>query len=105
MNEIIDNCTGFEWDKGNSLKNWLRHQVTQGECEQVFFNEPLIIHHDEKHSGEEQRWFLLGRTDAGGLLFIVYTVRKNLIRIISARDMNKRERRIYDEQTKKDTSF
>lgn len=98
MKELFDKCTGFEWDVGNSLKNWERHQVTQGECEQVFFNEPLIIFNDLKHSQEEQRWFLLGKTDTDRHLFMVFTVRKNLIRIISSRDMNKKERKIYNER-------
>lgn len=99
MKVLFNKCTGFEWDDGNSLKNWLSHKVSVGECEQVFFNEPLIIFDDTRHSLEEQRWFLLGKSDTDRLLFIVFTVRKNLIRVISARDMNKNERRIYDEQT------
>ena len=96
MNEILYNCTGFEWDKGNSAKNWIRHQVTRGECEQVFFNEPLIVGDDKKHSEEEKRWYLLGITDAGRTLFVVFTVRKKRIRVISARDMNKKEREAFD---------
>ena len=103
MTKLLLNCTGFEWDEGNAEKNWLRHQVARNECEQVFFNEPLIVADDIKHSADEKRWYLLGRTDAGRLLFIVLTIRKNLIRIISARDMNKHERETYYEQLKKDT--
>ena len=99
MKERFNNCEGFEWDNGNSEKNWISHQVMQGECEQVFFNEPVIIYFDEEHSQIENRWYLLGGTDAGRLLFVVLTIRKNLIRIISARDMNKKERRNYYEQT------
>lgn len=98
MKELFDKCTGFDWDEGNSLKNWIRHQVLQGECEQVFFNEPLIVFDDLKHSEAEKRWFLLGRTDSGRLLFVVFTVRRHLIRVISARDMNKKEREVYDEK-------
>jgi uncharacterized DUF497 family protein len=98
MEEILNNCEGFEWDKVNSEKNWIRHRVTQGECEQVFFNEPIIVSNDEKHSQTESRWFLLGRTDSEKLLFIVFTVRKKMIRVISARDMNKKERKNYNEQ-------
>jgi uncharacterized protein len=98
MEKLFDKCTGFEWDDGNFLKNWLLHRMTQGECEQVFFNEPLIVFDDIKHSQKEKRWFLLGKTDADRFLFIVFTVRKNLIRIISARDMSKKERRIYNEK-------
>lgn len=98
MKELFDICTGFEWDAGNAQKNWERHQVRQGECEQVFFNEPLIVSDDLKHSQEEKRWFLLGMSDAGRLLFLVFTIRGNLIRVISARDMNKKERKIYHER-------
>ena len=105
MKDLFDNCNSFDWDKGNSLKNWERHQVTQGECEQIFFNEPIIVSDDLKHSEVERRWFLLGKTDAGRMLFLVFTIRKNRIRIISARDMNRKERNIYHEQIKKDTGI
>jgi len=99
MKEIFNNCEGFEWDKGNFEKNWIHHKVMQGECEQVFFNEPIIVFFDEKHSQIENRWYLLGRTDAERLLFIVFTIRRNTIRVISAGDMNKKERKNYYEQT------
>lgn len=98
MNGLLDKCSGFEWDKGNSIKNWIRHRVTRGECEQVFFNEPLFVYDDTRHSKEEQRSFLLGKTDADRPLFVVFTIRENLIRVISARDMNRKEREIYNEQ-------
>jgi len=98
MKELLNSCTGFEWDEGNAVKNRIRHQVAQSECEQVFFNEPLIVANDVKHSDREKRWFVLGQTDSGRLLFLVFTIRKNMIRVISARDMNKKERRIYSEQ-------
>jgi uncharacterized DUF497 family protein len=97
MKELIE-CTGFEWDDGNSDKNWIRHQVTRGECEQVFFNEPMIVFHDEKHSVSEKRWYLLGTTDGCRHLFVVFTIRNNKIRVISARDMNKKEKKIYHEK-------
>ena len=97
MKNILQQSTGFEWDEGNSEKNWIRHQVSQSECEQVFFNKPLIVSDDEKHSKNEKRWYLLGQADSGRLLFIVFTLRDKLIRIISARDMNKKERRIYND--------
>ncbi len=103
MDELLLNCAGFEWDEGNAEKNWIRHKVTRNECEQVFFNEPLIIADDLKHSSLEKRWYLLGRTDVRRLLFVAFTIRKNLIRIITARDMNKKEREAYYEQIKKDT--
>jgi len=98
MKEILQQCSGFEWDEGNSEKNWILHQVSRSECEQLFFNNPLIIGDDEKHSRDEKRWFLLGQTDAKRLLFVVFTLRGELIRVISARDMSKKERRFYNEQ-------
>lgn len=101
MDEFIENCTGFQWDDGNAEKNWDKHKVSRNECEQVFFNLPLIINDDNKHSMNEKRWYILGQTDSSRQLFIVFTVRKNLIRIISARNMNKNEKDIYNEQIKK----
>ena len=99
MNELLLNCEGFKWDEGNSEKNWILHQVARSECEQAFFNEPLIVTDDIKHSQIEKRWFVLGKTDTERLLFMVFTIRNKLIRIISARDMNKREKEVYYEQT------
>ena len=95
MNEF-SNCVGFEWDEGNSEKNWVRHHVTMPECEQVFFNQPLILAGNEERSQSEQRYYALGQTDDGRRLFIVFIVRGELVRVISARDMSRRERRVYD---------
>jgi len=95
----LSKCTGFEWDEGNSEKNWLRHRVSRAECEQVFFHRPLVVYHDSKHSRSEERHYALGQTDSGRRLFMVFTVRDGLIRVISARDMNRRERGIYEEET------
>jgi len=86
-NKILLNCSGFEWDKGNITKNWAKHDVSAVECEQLFFNRPLIIKKDKKHSIVENRYFALGRTNMDRLLFAVFTVREQNIRIISARDM------------------
>ncbi len=102
---MLRSCSGFEWDDGNSDKNWLRHKVSRPECEQIFFNEPVIVYHDENHSLSEKRWYALGKTDSCRYLFVVFTVRSELIRIISARDMSKKERKIYHEQAKRDTSI
>jgi uncharacterized DUF497 family protein len=101
--DIFDNCEGFEWDEGNSDKNRIKHRVSKIECEQVFFNVPFIIADDEKHSQKENRWYLLGRTDLDRRLFLVFTIRGNLIRVISARSMNKKESEIYDKELKKNT--
>ena len=88
-------CTGFHWDAGNATKNWQTHQVSQAECEQIFFNQPLLVADDVKHSQHEPRLFALGQTNAGRLLFVVFTIRGDLIRVISARDMSRAERRAY----------
>jgi uncharacterized protein len=105
MKSIIENCEGFEWDDGNSNKNFYLHNVTDGECEDLFFNLPLIIAADKAHSAAEKRFFALGRTDANRRIFIAFTVRNKLIRVISARDMTKSENRKYAEKIKRDSDF
>jgi uncharacterized DUF497 family protein len=102
MKSVISSCKGFQWDEGNLDKNWYLHQVTNGECEELFFNMPLIVAADTKHSQQEQRYYALGRTDADRRLFIAFTIRDDLIRVISARDMNQREMNKYDERLKRD---
>ena len=87
---------GFEWDEGNLLKNWEKHRVSASECEQVFFNRPLVAAPDEKHSDDEPRFYALGVTDAGRHLFVVFTIRQANIRVISARNMSRRERKVFD---------
>jgi len=105
MKSRFENCEGFEWDDGNSGKNWHLHRVSDGECEDVFFNVPLVIASDKKHSMAETRYFALGRTDANRWLFIAFSVRNKLIRVISARDMTKSEKRKYAEKVKRNTGF
>jgi len=94
--DLLSKCTGFEWDKGNFLKNWEEHGVTGSECEQIFFNNPQIVAPDLKHSGKEDRYFVLGQTDTGRLLYVVFMIRKNQVRIISARDISRKERKVYE---------
>ena len=94
MRKFFLNCTGFDWDDGNSEKNWILHQVSRNESEQVFFNAPIVVVDDISHSQSEKRWFLLGKTDTNRLLFVVFTVREELIRVISSRDMSKKEENI-----------
>jgi uncharacterized DUF497 family protein len=88
-------ASGFEWDSGNAEKNWLAHGVSTTECEQVYFNQPLIVARDVAHSELEARYFVLGQTDAGRELFLVFTLRGESIRVISARDMSRKERKVY----------
>ena len=94
-NKIISNCTGFEWDQGNNTKNWEKHDVTSWECEQIFFNKPLILKRDKEHSIVENRFYVLGRTNMDRLLFAVFTIRNEKIRVISARDMTDAEMERY----------
>jgi uncharacterized protein len=88
---------GFDWDNDNTRKEG-KHVVSMGEAEQVFFNQPLLLPADAKHSELEARHHALGRTDEGRLLHIAFTLRKadSLIRVISARDMHRKERTIYE---------
>ncbi len=96
--EYFPDLTGFQWDAGNSEKNWLAHDVSQAETEQAFFNRPVLAAPDIAHSQLESRHYVLGRTNAGRQLTIVFTIRATLIRPIMARDMSRRERRLYAEQ-------
>lgn len=95
---MFEAVTGFDWDGGNLRKNWEKHGVTSLESEQVFFNEPLIVQDDDKHSQMEPRWYGLGSTDSRRLLLVVFTIRNNRIRVISARDMSRKERKVYEEK-------
>ena len=96
--------TGFDWDEGNSRKSAKKQSVHQSEAEQIFFNEPLLVLEGSKHSQKEARYHALGKTDDARLLHITFTLRGSgtLIRVISARDMHRKERAIY-EQIKKET--
>lgn len=100
--DILARCKGFQWDEGNLEKNWIKHNVSWLEVEQVFFRAPLVVVDDEAHSRQERRFFALGQTDAGRKLFVVFTVREELIRVISAREMSRRERRVYANAEKKE---
>ncbi|HDH04333.1 MAG TPA: BrnT family toxin [Nitrospirae bacterium] len=101
--KFLFDCTGFEWDKHNSEKIWLKHNVSPSESEQVFFNLPLVGADVEKHSARENRHYALGHTDLNRQLFVVFTVRANKIRIISARDMSRKERKVYKSHEKENT--
>lgn len=102
---MFTEATGFDWDEGNLLKNWNKHSVTHLEAELVFFNDPLIIIEEEKHSRKEKHWYGLGRTDAYRLLMIVFTKREKKIRVISARDMSRKERKVYEKEISTDSKI
>jgi uncharacterized DUF497 family protein len=95
----LGRISGFEWDDGNRRKSADKHDVSPAEAENIFFNDPLIIAEDEKHSRGEQRFNALGHTVDNRLLHVTFTLRHNgaLIRVISARDMNRKERKIYEQ--------
>lgn len=91
----LESCIGFDWDDGNIEKNWEQHQVTPEEAEDVFFNEPLVVRSDVGHSQREKRYYALGQTINGRRLFVAFALRRNLIRVISVRDMNRHEQEAY----------
>ena len=95
----LDAIVGFEWDAGNERKSDAKHGVSMAEAEQVFFREPLLVVADERHSGVESRWHALGNTDDGRRLHLTFTLRQagTRLRAISARDMHRKERLIYEQ--------
>jgi uncharacterized protein len=97
LEDILKYCSGFEWDEGNGTKNGQKHQVSKGEAEQVFFNEPLLIF--DSTGLQEKRYLALGTTNKERLLAIIFTVRKRkLVRVISARNMSRKERNAYGKE-------
>lgn len=96
---LFDSITRFDWDGGNQRKSHDKHGVTQLEAEQVFFNAPLLVVADQKHSQHEPRWHALGKTDEGRALHITFTLRdaNKALRVISVRDMHRKERSIYEQ--------
>lgn len=94
--EVLKELIRFIWDKGNIDKNWKKHKVSNKECEEVFFDESKKIAKDKLHSEKEDRFIILGKTKKERLLFIIFTIRNNKIRIISARDINRKEKKLYE---------
>lgn len=101
--QTFQTAEGFDWDQGNISKNWEKHKVTPAQCEELFFNMPLVVQTAEQHSASEKRYFALGKTDADRHLFIVFTIRGKKIRVISARDMSRKERKVYREKERSET--
>jgi uncharacterized DUF497 family protein len=101
--DFLDQCTGFDWDDANAQKNWERHQVTPEEAEDVFFHDPLVVRGDIRHSQKEKRYYALRQTGRGRRLFVAYTIRRDLIRVISVRDMNRREQELYGKYEETDS--
>ena len=101
---MLAQATGFDWDEGNLDKSLVKHAVDFWEAEEVFFNRPLVVQPDREHSVSEPRFYALGKSDAGRHLFLVFTLRKTLIRVISTRDMTRRERAAFRHHEKKSGS-
>lgn len=89
----------FIWDKGNKDKNRTEHRVANKECEEIFFDKNKKIYRDKLHSDKEERYVLIGRTKVKRLLYLVFTLRDKKARVISARDINRKERRLYEKST------
>jgi uncharacterized protein len=102
---FIADIDGFQWDSANRDKNWKKHHVSIAEIEEMFMISPLFYFDDIKHSEKEQRILALGQTYEGRKLTVAFTIRHKNIRVISARDMSKKERRSYEESIEKDPSF
>jgi uncharacterized DUF497 family protein len=90
---------GFEWDAGNETKSVIKHDVAVEESEQIFANQPLLLLDDLAHSEKELRYHAFGKTNSERLLRVTFTIRDNLVRVISARPMNRRERKMYESQS------
>ena len=95
----LSKITGFEWDKNNIDKSYQKHGITLNEAEEIFLDEDILLLEDIKHSQQEERFKAIGKIAKGRILFLVFTIRGNKIRIISARVANKKERRMYEQKT------
>jgi len=97
MNKGFVDVTGFDWNEAN-ISHVARHKVTSEEAEDIFFDKNNVIDEDVAHSLSEKRFIIIGKTQTGRLLYQVFTKRKNKIRIISSRDINKKEVKLYEEK-------
>ena len=97
----LSKITGFEWDKGNIDKSYHKHGITPNETEQVFTDEGVQVERDIKHQEKEERYIAIGKNAGDRALFVIFTLRKHKIRVISARSANKKERRLYYEEAAK----
>lgn len=94
--DLITELLEFEWDAGNSAKSWKKHSVRPTECEELFGERRLLVSEDLAHSAREPRHFALGQTRAGRQLLVEFTIRGQRLRVVSARDMSRKERSVYE---------
>ena len=95
----------FDWDRGNINKNTAKHKIKNEEAEEIFVNQPAVLLADKEHSQTGSRLMILGKTDQSRLLSVIFTKRGEKIRIVSARPMSRKERRLYEKKTQKHTAF
>jgi len=101
----LSKIAGFDWDKGNIDKSYLKHGITPNEAEQIFLDKHLFFQDDINHSDVEERFIGIGRTSGDKMLFTAFTARNNKIRIISARRANIKERRLYEKKAKENSKI
>jgi uncharacterized DUF497 family protein len=99
LDRYFESLECFQWDEGNAARSWVRHEVSQAECEQLFLNRPLVVTSDQGHSTVEKRFAALGHADSGRQLTVVFAIRGTLLRVISARPMSRRERGVHAKRT------
>ena len=98
--KVINDEIVFEWDKGNLDKSSRKHGVTPEEAESVFTNEDSVVLPDETHSAVEKRFAIFGTSNFNRYVYVIFTIRNNKIRIISARRMHREEVEKYDKNKK-----
>jgi hypothetical protein len=96
--KLLELLISFDWDDGNSEKNYRKHGVTYKEAEEVFLNDDILILPDNTHSQNEERYCIFGKTNNERKLSIAFTIRKKQVRVIMARDMSRKERIWYDKE-------
>lgn len=94
--KFFENINGFEWDAGNKDKNLIKHKVANEECEEIFFDPGKKILKDVLHSDKEARYILIGATKDQRIILTIFTIRNHKLRIISARDANRKEKKLYN---------
>ena len=104
LRELLEGTVLFDWDEWNVQKNWNKHRVQPSECEDLFFNDP-VFDFDRSHSQKKERFFAYGVTEKGRHLFVAFTIRRGKVRVISARDMSRKERRFHREKAKENSTL
>ena len=97
--EIFKKSIEFDWDKGNKEKNLIKHGVSNEECEEIFFDPHKRVVAPGTYSGPEERHILIGETKRNRLLMVIFTMRNQKVRVISARDLNRKEKGLYEKTT------